>query len=133
MIMDLLRNAKTIAVVGLSDNPDRSSYGVARYLRDAGYTIIPVNPGIKEWEGIRAVGSLRDIAEPVDIVNVFRRPEYVPEVVEDAIAIHAGAVWMQQGIRHEEAAARAEAAGLTVVQDRCIALEHSKYKHSIKG
>jgi uncharacterized protein len=132
-IPQLLKSAKTIAVVGLSDNPDRSSYGVAAYLKAAGYNIIPVNPGISAWQGIPAVDSLRDITDTVDIVNVFRQPKFVPEIVADAIAIHAGAVWMQQGIRHEEAAAAAEASGLTVVQDRCIALEHSKHKQTTKG
>ena len=127
-IPTLISTAKTIAVVGLSDNPERSSYGVAAYLQDAGYRIIPVNPAISEWKGIPAVASLWGIADHVDVVDVFRRAEFVPQIVDEAIAIGAGAVWLQQGIRHEEAAARAEAAGLFVVQDRCLALEHSKLR-----
>jgi predicted CoA-binding protein len=124
----LLSSARVIAVVGLSDNPDRSSFGVAQYLRDAGYRIIPVNPAIAEWQGIPSVASLREIVEPVDIVDIFRRPEFVTDIVDDAISIGARAVWMQQGIRNDEAARKAEAAGLIVIQDRCIALEHSKFR-----
>ena len=127
-IAQLLASSRTIAVVGLSDNPDRSSHGVATYLRKAGYRILPVNPGITEWQGIPVARSLRDITEHVDIVDVFRKPEFVPEIVNDAIAIGAGAVWLQQGIRHEQAAEAAETAGLFFVQDRCIAFEHSKLK-----
>lgn len=127
-IAALLSTMETIAVVGLSDNPERSSYGVAAYLLDAGYRIIPVNPAISEWKGIPAVASLSEIKDHVDVVDVFRRAEFVPQIVDEAIAIGAGALWLQQGIRHEEAAARAQAAGLFVVQDRCLALEHSKLR-----
>lgn len=127
-IPTLLSSAHTIAVVGLSDRPERSSYGVAQYLAEAGYRIIPVNPAIAEWRGIPAVGALSDITEPVDIVDVFRRPEFVPAIVEGAIAIGARAVWLQQGIRNDEAAKKAEGAGLFFVQDRCLALEHSKLR-----
>ncbi|HEY3414038.1 MAG TPA: CoA-binding protein [Armatimonadota bacterium] len=127
-ISTLIKTAETIAVVGLSDNPERSSYGVAAYLQDAGFRIIPVNPGISEWKGIPAVASLTDIAGHVDIVDVFRRAEFVPQIAEEAIAIGATALWLQQSIRHEEAASRAQAAGLFVVQDRCLALEHSKLR-----
>jgi predicted CoA-binding protein len=130
-ISDLLETAQTIAVVGLSDNPDRSSYGVAEYLQGIGYRIIPVNPAITEWKGIPVVASLKEIDMPVDIVDIFRRPEHVPPHVDEAIEIGARAVWMQQGIRNEEAAQKAEAAGLMVVQDRCIALEHSKRRREI--
>lgn len=130
-LSELLETAQTIAIVGLSDSPDRSSHGVAGYLKDIGYHIIPVNPNITAWNGIPAVASLKEIEEPVDIVDIFRRPEHVPAIVDQAIEIGARAVWMQQGISHPEAARKAEAAGLTVVQDRCIALEHSKRRREI--
>ena len=123
-IDELLTNAQTIAVVGLSDDPARPSHGVAAYLRDAGYHVIPVNPNIAEWEGVPSVAALDDIEEPVDVVNIFRRPEHVPELVDAAIRIGATAVWMQLGIKHPEAARKAEDAELVVVQDKCIAVEH---------
>jgi uncharacterized protein len=104
----------------------RPSYGVAEYLQNAGYRIIPVNPLENEVLGEKAYASLDDIPEHVDIVDVFRRSEYVPEIVEAAIRIGAGAVWMQEGVAHEQAAARARAAGLSVVEDRCILKEHRK-------
>jgi len=132
-ISELLETAQTIAVVGLSDREDRSSHGVAGYLRQAGYQVIPVNPNITEWDGIPAFASLKDVDVPVDIVDIFRRPEHVPPHVDEAIEIGARAVWMQQGIRNEEAARKAEAAGLIVVQDLCIALEHSKRRNEIGG
>jgi uncharacterized protein len=131
-ITDMLRKAQTIAVVGLSDREDRPSYGVAKYLRDAGYHIIPVNPNISEWEGIPALDTLRDLKEPVDIVDVFRRPEYVPAMVDDAIAAGARVVWLQQGITHDAAARKAEEAGLEVIQDQCLAVAHSLRKKQIK-
>lgn len=127
-IPTLLATANTIAVVGLSEKPERSSYGVAEYLQNAGYRIIPVNPTISEWKGIPAVASLSEITDHVDVVDVFRRPEFVSQIADEAIAIGAGALWLQQGIRDDGAAARAEAAGLFVVQDRCLALEHSKLR-----
>jgi predicted CoA-binding protein len=127
-IPTLLGSAHTIAVAGLSDRPERSSYGVAQYLAEAGFHIIPVNPGISDWRGIPAVGALTDIAEHVDIVDVFRRPEFVPAIVHDAVAIGAAAVWLQLGIRNDEAAKEAESAGLFVVQDRCLAVEYSKIR-----
>jgi predicted CoA-binding protein len=124
-LRDLLSKARTIAVVGLSDNPQRPSYGVARYLQREGYEIIPVNPNLRgPVLGVEPVGSLRELGRPVDIVQIFRRPEYVPGVVEDAIAIGAGAIWMQLGIAHEEAAEKAAAAGLQVVMDSCMAVVH---------
>jgi len=116
---------KTIAVVGLSSDPARPSYGVARYMQRQGYRIIPVNPNEREVLGERAYPALRDVPVPVDVVDVFRRPEYVPEVVEDAIAIGAPVLWLQQGVIHPQAAARAQAAGLAVVMDRCIKVEHA--------
>jgi predicted CoA-binding protein len=124
-IRDLLSRARTIAIVGLSDNPQRPSHGVAGYLQREGYQIIPVNPNLRgPVHGVEPVASLRELRQPVDIVQIFRRPEYVPAVVEDAIAIGAGAIWMQLGIVHEEAAARAAAAGLAVVMDSCMAVVH---------
>ncbi|KPL85478.1 CoA-binding protein [Herpetosiphon geysericola] len=124
-IKQLLSNAKTIAVVGLSNKPDRASYGVAEYMQRAGYRIIPVNPVLTEPVlGEQPVASLRDINEPIDIVDIFRRAEDVPPVVEEAIAVGAKAVWMQLGIVNQEAAAAAEAAGLEVVMDKCIKVEH---------
>ena len=124
-IRDLLARARTIAVVGLSDHPYRDSYGIAGFLQRSGYRVLPVNPNLHEPVlGQRPYASLRDIAEPVDIVNVFRRSEYVAGVVEDAIAIHADAIWTQSGIEDLAAAQRAEAAGLKVVMNRCIAVTY---------
>jgi len=122
----LLETSRTIAVVGLSSNRMRPSHGVAEYLQQAGYKIIPVNPNETEVLGERAVALLEDIREKVDIVDIFRRSEFVPEVVESAIAIGAKAVWMQEGVIHEAAAQRARAAGLEVVMDKCILKEHAR-------
>lgn len=121
---EILRTCHTLAVVGLSSNPHRASHGVSRYLQRAGYRIIPVNPNETEVLGEKAYARLADVPEPVDCVVIFRRPEHVPQVVEEAIAKGAKAVWMQQGIAHAEAAARARAAGLLVVEDRCMMIEH---------
>ncbi len=120
----VFQTARTIAIVGLSDKPERDSFRVARYLQAHGYRIIPVNPNLAEVLGERAYASLRDVPEPVDIVDVFRRPDAVPGLVEDAIAIGAKAVWMQEGIAHNAAADRARAAGLQVVMSKCIMKEH---------
>ena len=125
-IEQLLKSAHTIAVVGLSSSKMRPSYGVAEYLQRAGYKIIPVNPNETEVLGERAVARLEDIREKVDIVDIFRRSEFVPQIVESAIAIGAKAVWMQEGVIHEAAAERARAAGLIVVMDRCILKEHAR-------
>jgi predicted CoA-binding protein len=124
-IRDILTATKTVAVVGLSDNPERASYHVAAYLQGHGYRIIPVNPAVTEVLGERAYAGLRDVPVPVDLVDVFRKSEAVPPIVEDAIAIGAKAVWMQEGVVHEEAAARARTAGLKVVMDRCTLKEHA--------
>ena len=126
-IPDILR-LKTIAVVGLSDKPERPSYDVASYLSAHGYRIIPVNPRIREWKGIKAYPTLSDIPkeEKVDVVDIFRKSEDVPPIVDEAIKIGAKAVWMQLGIVNEESAARARAAGLGVVMDRCMKVEHGK-------
>ena len=125
-IAQLLKEAKTVAVVGLSSSPIRPSYGVAAYMQQQGYRIIPVNPTINGALGEKAVGSLSEITEPVDIVDIFRRPEHVGAVVDEAIRIKAKAVWMQEGIVEEQAAQRARDAGLVVVMDRCILKEHRK-------
>ena len=123
-IRDLLESSKVIAVVGLSSRTSRPSYGVSRYMQSAGYRIIPVNPGETEILGERCYARLEDITEHVDIVNIFRRPEAVPEIVESAIRIAARAIWMQEGVENEAAAARAREAGLFVVMDRCIFKDH---------
>jgi uncharacterized protein len=125
-ITELLKTAKTIAVVGLTDSPLRPSYGVSHYMRSQGYRIIPVNPNIKEWEGEKSYPTLLDVPEKIDIVNVFRRSEAVPEIVEQAIQIKAPVIWMQEGVAHEEAAEQARRAGIFVVMDSCILKEHRK-------
>ena len=125
-IPELLRASKTIAVVGLSNKRMRPSYGVSQYMQRAGYRIIPVNPLEAEVLGEKAYARLEDIPEHVDIVDVFRRAEFVPEIVESAIRIGAGAVWLQEGVVHDDAAQRARNAGLFVVQDRCILKEHRR-------
>ncbi len=125
-IADLLRNAKTIAVVGLSNSPLRPSHGVAAYMQQNGYRIIPVNPNIQSSLGERAYRSLAEVPEKIDIVNVFRRPIFVPEIVDAAIALKLPAIWMQEDVIQEEAAAKARKAGLFVIMDRCILKEHRK-------
>jgi predicted CoA-binding protein len=122
----ILTSARTIAVVGLSADPRRPSHGVARYLQRAGYRIIPVNPNIDEVLGERAYPSLRQIPQPVDVVDVFRRSEFVGPIVDDAIAIKASAVWLQDGVVDEDAAARARASGLDVVMDDCMMRRHAQ-------
>lgn len=119
-IRALLKQAKTIAVVGLSPKPDRPSHTVARALQRFGYRIVPVRPAVDEVLGEKAYARLADIPFPVDLVDVFRAPEHVPAIVEAAIAIGAKALWLQEGVVNAEAAERAQAAGLTVVMDRCI-------------
>lgn len=121
---EILGKYHTVAVVGLSDDDTRPSYTVASYLKDAGYHIIPVNPNATEVLGEKAYPDLLSIPEPVDIVDIFRRPENVPPHVDEAIAIGAKVVWMQLGISNDEAAAKARAAGLEVIQDRCIREAH---------
>ena len=125
-ITELLKSAKTIAVVGLSDSPLRTSYGVSQYMQSQGYRIIPVNPAITESLGEKAYASLSEVPEKIDIVNVFRRSEFVPDVVEEAIRLGVPAIWMQEGVVHEEAAEKARQAGIFVVMDRCILKEHLK-------
>jgi uncharacterized protein len=127
-IAELLTRAKTIAVVGLSDSPMRPSYGVSAYMQDAGYKIIPVNPQIAEALGEKSYPSLleipHEIAEKIDIVDVFRRPEYVDEIVDDVIQLKIPALWLQEDVINEPAAERARQAGIFVVMDRCILKEH---------
>lgn len=123
---NLLRSAKTIAVVGLSSRRSRPSYGVSEYMQSRGYRIIPVNPNETEVLGEKSYASLDQVPGPVDIVDIFRRSESVPEVVDAAIRIGAKGIWMQEGVVHNEAAARARAAGLDVVMDKCILKEHRK-------
>jgi uncharacterized protein len=122
----ILESARTIAVVGLSPDPRRPSHGVARYLQRAGYRIIPVNPNVDQVLGERAYPSLREVSDPVDVVEVFRRSEFVGPIVDDAIAMRARAVWLQDGVIDEEAAERARAAGLDVVMDDCMMRRHAQ-------
>jgi len=125
-ILDLLRRAKTIAVVGLSSNPARPSFEVASYLQSSGYRILPVNPNEREVLGVRAVARLEDIAEPVDIVDVFRRSEDVPPIAASAIAIVAHAFWLQLGIENTPACEQCRASGILSVEDSCLLVEHKK-------
>jgi hypothetical protein len=129
IIHDVLKNSRTIAVVGISDKPDRPSYHVAAYLISAGYEIIPVNPGLDKVMDIKAYPDLASIPEKVDVVDVFRRGETVGPIVEEAIKIGATAIWFQEGVINEDACAVASRAGLKVVMDRCMLKEHSKMKH----
>jgi len=125
-IASVLRSARTIAVIGLSSKRYRPSHGVAEYMQSAGYRIIPVNPFETEVLGEKAYPELDRVPGTVDIVDIFRRSEFVPEIVEAAIRIGARAIWMQEGVVHEDAAAKARAAGLEVVMDRCILKEHRR-------
>ncbi len=128
-LKQILDSAKTIAVVGLSNKPDRPSYDVASYLQRVGYRIIPVNPMIDEVLGEKVYKSLREVPVRVDVVQIFRRPSAVPPIVEDAIAIGAKVVWMQPGAENDEAAARAEAAGLRAVVGACMMTVHRMARH----
>jgi len=123
---EILKTSRTIAVVGLSSRKHRPSYGVAQYLQSAGYRVIPVNPSETEVLGEKCYARLEDIPEHVDIVDVFRRSEFVPEIVESAIRIGARGVWMQEGVIHPQAAERARSAGLFVIMNTCILKEHIK-------
>jgi len=125
-IGEILRSARSIAVVGLSSKRYRPSYGVAEYLQNAGYRIVPVNPLEETVLGEKAYAELDQVPEHIDIVDIFRRAEFVPEIVNAAIRLGARAIWMQEGVVHEEAAAKARAAGLEVVMDRCILKEHRR-------
>jgi predicted CoA-binding protein len=125
-VSEILKTSRTIAVVGLTSRKFRPSYGVAEYLQSAGYRIIPVNPSETEILGEKCYARLEDIPERVDIVDIFRRSEFVPEIVDAAIRIGARAVWMQEGVMHAEAAERARRSGLLVVMNACILKEHIK-------
>jgi uncharacterized protein len=129
-ITEILKASKIIAVVGLSNRKFRPSYGVAEYLKKAGYRIIPVNPQETEVLGEKSYARLEDVPEKVDIVDIFRRSEFVPEIVEAAIKIGARAVWMQEGVIHPEAAEAARKGGLVVVMDHCMLKEHARrFRH----
>ena len=123
-IRDLLSKAKTIAVVGLSSDPMRPSFGVSQYMQRKGHHIIPVNPNESVVLGERAYRTLAEVPEKIDVVDVFRRPEFVPEIVEETIRLKIPALWLQEGVIHQGAAKRAQDAGLTVVMNRCILKEH---------
>src|SRR5438552_18894093 len=123
-ITEILKRAKTIAVVGLSDSPLRPSHGVAAYLQTQGYRIIPVNPQIQTSLGEKAYPSLLDVPEKIDIVDIFRRSEFVAPIVDQAIQLKVAAIWMQEGVVHDQAAEKARRAGIFVVMDRCILKEH---------
>ena len=125
-IKDLLQKAHTIAVVGLSSSRFRASYGVSQYMQSAGYRIIPVNPNEQEVLGEKSYTRLEDVPEKIDVVDVFRRSEFVPEIVDAAIRVGARAIWMQDGVVDEAAAQRARDAGLFVVMDDCILREHRR-------
>lgn len=124
----ILKNAKRIAVVGLSDNPDRTSYMVSQAIQAAGYEIIPVNPSVEEVLGVKAVKSLKEINGHVDIVNVFRRSEYLPEIAKEFSEINADVFWAQLGVENEEAYHFLKEKGYTVIMDRCIKVEHAMTK-----
>ena len=126
-IEDIL-DYRNIAVVGISDNPERPSNFVARFLIEHGYNVIPVNPKLEEWDGKKCYPDLLSIQEPVDVVDIFRRPEAIPPIVDEAIKIKAKVVWMQQGIVNEDAAACARKAGLVVVMDKCMKIEYNRFK-----
>jgi predicted CoA-binding protein len=125
-IADILERFTALAIVGLSSKPTRPSHGVAAYMKDRGYRIIPVNPNEKSVFGEKTYESLEQVPDPIEIVVIFRRPEYVPEIVETAIRRGAKVIWMQEGVVHEDAARRARQAGLEVIQDRCILKEYAK-------
>jgi uncharacterized protein len=130
-IFDILTKYKTIAVVGLSSNPARPSYGATEYMQGSGYQIIPVNPNETDVLGEPSYASLAEVPQKIEIVDIFRRPEEVPPVVEAAIRAGAKVIWMQQGIANQAAAERARAAGLTVVMDACILIEHKRRRQKL--
>ena len=128
MTLERILEYRNIAVVGISDNPERPSNFVARFLIEHGYNVIPVNPKLEEWNGKKCYPDLHSIPEPVDVVDIFRRPEAIPPIVDEAIGIKAKVVWMQEGIVNEEAAAKARASGLEVVMDKCMKIEYNRVK-----
>lgn len=130
-IFDILTKYKTIAVVGLSSNPTRPSYAVTEYMQSSGYHIIPVNPNETDVLGEPSYADLEEVPQKIEIVNIFRRAEDIPPVIEAAIRVGAKVVWMQQGIANEPAAAKAQAAGLTVIMDACIFIEHKRRRQNL--
>ncbi len=126
----LLKNSKNIAVVGISDKQERDSFGVAKYLVSKGYNVIPVNPSLESWQGIKSYPNLSSIPKntKLDIVDIFRKPEAVGEIVEESIKVKPKAIWMQLGVINEEAGKKASDSGMTVVMDKCIMVEHRKLK-----
>jgi predicted CoA-binding protein len=125
-MIEMLREGKTIAVVGLSSKRLRPSHGVSAYMQEHGYRIVPVNPAETEVLGEKAYATLGEVPFPVDIVNVFRQPEFVPEIVDEALRLGVKYLWLQEDVVHETAAAKARAAGVKVVMDRCILKEHRR-------
>jgi uncharacterized protein len=125
-ITGILNNYRVVAVVGLSPKPDRPSYRVAQYLQEHGFRIVPVNPRCQEILGEKGYAGLRDIPFPVEIVDIFRQVDAIPGIVDDAIAVGAKVVWMQQGLEEPDAARKAKEAGLQVVMDRCLKIEHGQ-------
>ena len=130
-VLEILKTSKTIAVVGLSSRRMRPSYGVAEYMQSAGYKIIPVNPNESEVFGEKSYARVEEVAEHIDIVDIFRRSQYVPDIVESSIRIGARAIWMQEGVFHSAAAARAREAGLFVIEDSCILKEHMSRRRAL--
>lgn len=128
-ISEILKKYRVVAVVGLSSDPNRPSYRVAQYLQAQGYRIIPVNPGCQEILGEKCYATLQDIPVPVEIVDIFRKVEAIPGIVAEAIAVGAKVVWMQQGLEEPVSAQKAEQAGLKVIMDRCIKIEHQQRQH----
>ncbi|MFH0979787.1 MAG: CoA-binding protein [Candidatus Roizmanbacteria bacterium] len=128
---DFYKKIKTIAIVGLSDKSDRPSYQVGRYLLDQDFKIIPVNPNIESVFGLKSFKSLKDIKEPVDVVDIFRKSEFVESIVDEAIKIGAKAIWMQEGVVDEKAASKARAAGLTVIMNSCLMKTHKTIQNKL--
>jgi len=128
-ILELLKKAKTIAVVGLTDNPSKPSYGVSQYMQSNGYRIVPIHPKLSKVLGERAYPSLSEAAkaEKIDLVDVFRRPDAVPAIVDEVLALGIPALWLQETVVHEEAARKAREAGVLVVMDKCILKEHAAH------
>ena len=129
-ISEILRNSRTVAVVGISDKAERDSFRVANYLRNNGFQIIPVNPVISEWEGLKTYPNLVSIPrdKKIDIVDIFRKPEAVPKIVEESLEMHPKVIWMQEGVISEEGARLAKENGILVVMDRCMMKEHTRLK-----
>lgn len=125
-VLEILKKSKTVAVVGVSHKEERDSHRVARYLKEHGYKVIPVNPKYKEVLGETCYPDLKAVPEPIDVVDIFRNVEAIPGIVDEAIAVKAGSVWMQLGLAHNQSADKARAAGLSVVMNKCIKIEHQR-------